>query len=311
MLSETESAGQNMADRMKEIMDSVKERSDEDARQAVENQKAVSALEKNREKVSTRLQKNDSIVADQMKAWLAGDRPFAEIGRPGDQYDYGDFMFDQGMEGFDPRIRLATQLMNFSDGAFSFGQGAEVMIGEAVDTLKNMEKNIESIPDDEEREKAEKRQDARMLDTFGENSKLGQALSKLAGERNILYDNSLGLIPENINWDAVYADNGMMSSDEVAKMVSEVTGRIPGASRAASKYDLSGDLKNFGTGTPSGMIKASEFVQTVQDMQGFYISCIEEIAWRRGFIDDAQLKTLGEELKMTDYGKYLLSLLED
>lgn len=65
------------------------------------------------------------------------------------------------------------------------------------------------------------------------------------------------------------------------------------------------------TGTPSGMIKASEFVQTVQDMQGFYISCIEEIAWRRGFIDDAQLKKLGEELKMTDYGQYLLSLLEN
>lgn len=64
------------------------------------------------------------------------------------------------------------------------------------------------------------------------------------------------------------------------------------------------------TGTPSGMIKASEFVQTVQDMQGFYISCIEEIAWRRGFIDDTQLKKLGEELKMTDYGQYLLSLLD-
>lgn len=65
------------------------------------------------------------------------------------------------------------------------------------------------------------------------------------------------------------------------------------------------------TGTPKGMLKASEFVQTVQDMQGFYISCLEEIAWRRGFIDDAQLKMLGEELKMTDYGQYLLSLLED
>ncbi len=63
------------------------------------------------------------------------------------------------------------------------------------------------------------------------------------------------------------------------------------------------------TGTPSGMIKASEFVQTVQNMQGFYISCIEEIAWRRGFIDDCQLRKLGEELKMTDYGQYLLSLL--
>ena len=64
------------------------------------------------------------------------------------------------------------------------------------------------------------------------------------------------------------------------------------------------------TGTPSGMIKASEFVQTVQDMQGFYISCIEEIAWRRGFIDDTQLRELGNELKMTDYGQYLLSLLD-
>ena len=65
------------------------------------------------------------------------------------------------------------------------------------------------------------------------------------------------------------------------------------------------------TGTPAGMLKASEFVQTVQEMQGFYISCLEEIAWRRGFIDDAQLLKLGEELKMTDYGMYLISLVEE
>lgn len=65
------------------------------------------------------------------------------------------------------------------------------------------------------------------------------------------------------------------------------------------------------TGTPSGMLKASEFVETVQNRQGFYISCIEEIAWRRGFIDDAQLKIIGMRLKMTDYGKYILSLLEE
>ena len=64
------------------------------------------------------------------------------------------------------------------------------------------------------------------------------------------------------------------------------------------------------TGTPAGMLKASEFVQTVQEMQGFYISCLEEIAWRRGFIDTQQLKMLGDELKMTDYGQYLLSLAE-
>ena len=63
------------------------------------------------------------------------------------------------------------------------------------------------------------------------------------------------------------------------------------------------------TGNPEGMLKAAEFVETVQARQGFYIACLEEIAWRRGFIDDEQLKALGKELKMTDYGKYLLSLI--
>lgn len=65
------------------------------------------------------------------------------------------------------------------------------------------------------------------------------------------------------------------------------------------------------TGSPDGMIKAGEFVRTVQEMQGFYISCPEEIAWRRGYITTEQLKELGEELKMTEYGQYLLSLLKN
>lgn len=62
------------------------------------------------------------------------------------------------------------------------------------------------------------------------------------------------------------------------------------------------------TGTPEGMLKASEFVEAVQDRQGFYVSCIEEIAWRRGFITRSQLAAIGEELKMTEYGQYILSL---
>ena len=64
------------------------------------------------------------------------------------------------------------------------------------------------------------------------------------------------------------------------------------------------------TGTPEGMLKAAEFVEAVQDRQGFYVSCIEEIAWRRGFISREQLRTLGEELRMTEYGQYLISLAE-
>jgi len=64
------------------------------------------------------------------------------------------------------------------------------------------------------------------------------------------------------------------------------------------------------TGTPEGMLKAAEYVEAVQSRQGFYISCLEEIAWRRGFINEDQLKKIGESLKMTDYGQYILSLLK-
>lgn len=65
------------------------------------------------------------------------------------------------------------------------------------------------------------------------------------------------------------------------------------------------------TGTPDGMLKAAEFVEAVQDRQGFYVSCIEEIAWRRGFITTEQLVEIGESLKMTDYGQYLLTIAKE
>ena len=65
------------------------------------------------------------------------------------------------------------------------------------------------------------------------------------------------------------------------------------------------------TGTPDGMLKAAEYVEAVQSRQGFYIACLEEIAWRNKFISDVQFKEVGENLKMTDYGQYILSLLEE
>lgn len=67
----------------------------------------------------------------------------------------------------------------------------------------------------------------------------------------------------------------------------------------------------FDTGSPKGMHKASVFVKTIQEMQGFYISCIEEIAWHKKMIDDEQLRKCGEELKQTEYGQYILSLLKN
>ena len=65
------------------------------------------------------------------------------------------------------------------------------------------------------------------------------------------------------------------------------------------------------TGTPDGMLKAAEFVEVVQSRQGFYISCIEEIAWRRGFINSGELMEIGESLRMTDYGQYLIKLVNE
>ena len=65
------------------------------------------------------------------------------------------------------------------------------------------------------------------------------------------------------------------------------------------------------TGTPGNMLKAAEFVEAVQDRQGFYVACIEEIAWRRGFITREELLALGRELEMTDYGQYLLTIAQE
>lgn len=62
------------------------------------------------------------------------------------------------------------------------------------------------------------------------------------------------------------------------------------------------------TGTPRGLLQASDFVSIIQERQGLYIACLEEIAWRKGWIDDEQLEKVGNELKKTDYGKYILRL---
>lgn len=62
------------------------------------------------------------------------------------------------------------------------------------------------------------------------------------------------------------------------------------------------------TGTPEGMLKAAEYVEAVQSRQGFYIACIEEIAYRRGFIDSTRLYSLGKDLEKTAYGRYLMEV---
>lgn len=64
------------------------------------------------------------------------------------------------------------------------------------------------------------------------------------------------------------------------------------------------------TGNCDSLLEASNFVETIQNRQGFYVSCIEEIAWRNKWIDDAQLRALGKSLEKTEYGQYILGLLD-
>ncbi len=64
------------------------------------------------------------------------------------------------------------------------------------------------------------------------------------------------------------------------------------------------------TGNHKSLLEASNFVEAVQTRQGLYIACIEEIAYRQGFIDKEQLLKLAQNLKQTDYGKYLVQIAE-
>ena len=65
------------------------------------------------------------------------------------------------------------------------------------------------------------------------------------------------------------------------------------------------------TGTHDALLKASLFVQVVEERQGLKISCPEEIAWRMGYIDDSQLESLAQNRMKSGYGSYLFSCLKE
>jgi glucose-1-phosphate thymidylyltransferase len=64
------------------------------------------------------------------------------------------------------------------------------------------------------------------------------------------------------------------------------------------------------TGTFDSLMQASQFIQVIEQRQGIKVACIEEIAWRKGFIDKAQLIKLAEPLLKSGYGTYIMDMLE-
>jgi glucose-1-phosphate thymidylyltransferase len=65
------------------------------------------------------------------------------------------------------------------------------------------------------------------------------------------------------------------------------------------------------TGTFASLMQAGQFVQVLEERQGLKVGCIEEIAWRQGFISTEQLKALAEPLRKSGYGDYLMGVIKN
>jgi glucose-1-phosphate thymidylyltransferase len=65
------------------------------------------------------------------------------------------------------------------------------------------------------------------------------------------------------------------------------------------------------TGTHESLLQANDFVQAIQERQGLKIACIEEIAFRLGYIDQNQLKELAKDMLKNNYGKYLMEIVPE
>ena len=64
------------------------------------------------------------------------------------------------------------------------------------------------------------------------------------------------------------------------------------------------------TGTHESLLQAANYVETIQNRQGYYVACIEEIAYRKKWINEIQLRQIADTMLKTDYGKYLIDLLK-
>lgn len=138
------------------------------------------------------------------------------------------------------------------------------------------------------------------------------------------YDNAISIEEKPDNPKSAYAIPGLYFFDNnVIQIAKEVKPSARGELEITSiinRYLSNGDLKVsllgrgfawLDTGTNESLLEASNFVEAVQKRQGLYIACIEEIAYRKGYISRTQLQELAQSLIKTDYGKYLMEVAKE
>ncbi len=136
--------------------------------------------------------------------------------------------------------------------------------------------------------------------------------------------NVLSLVEKPKNPKSNYAVPGLYFYDnqvvEIAKNIKpsargelEITSvNLEYLNRGQLKVELFGrGMAWLDTGTYDGLLEASNFVHTIQKRTGLYVSCLEEIAYHKKFIDKEQLLKSAEEFKKSDYGKYLFRIAEE
>ena len=77
---------------------------------------------------------------------------------------------------------------------------------------------------------------------------------------------------------------------------------VPTSPRGRSRW-------NWSAAAPRALLQAANFVQSIADRQGLMIACLEEIAWRLGWIDAADVERLGRKMQGNHYGQYLLRIV--
>ena len=108
----------------------------------------------------------------------------------------------------------------------------------------------------------------------------------------------------------------LKKADAVERMMEVISTNISIALELMEEGTLKVDLLGRGmawldTGTHQSMLKASNFVEAVQTTQGTFIACLEEIAYRQGWISKEQVRELAGPLMKTEYGKYLIDIIEE